>query len=249
MTCRAAIDAAASTSPGTLGALFDIVGAGTLADVELRSGSSPSTPPAMVRRSHGFPPPIRYSSASPCTPNAGVGGSRGCASVVVGPALFNQRLDNHGVKSAVHFEAFEKLLAWVWERTPEGTSTRVVGDKHGGRHYYYGPLVQAFPDTWIDRGREGPELSRYTLRAGSRRMELSLAPKADGNDGLVALASIVSKTIRELWMDVFNRYWCSRVPGLRPCAGYPNDSERFRVAIETAAAAEQCDPAVWWRVK
>ena len=106
-------------------------------------------------------------------------------------------------------------------RTPEGTSTRVVGDKHGGRHYYYGPLVQAFPDTWIDRGREGPELSRYTLRAGSRRMELSLAPKADGNDGLVALASIVSKTIRELWMDVFNRYWCSRVPGLRPCAGTP----------------------------
>jgi hypothetical protein len=80
-------------------------------------------------------------------------------------------------------------------------------------------------------------------------MEVNLVPRADGSDGLVALASIVSKTIRELWMDVFNGYWCSRVPGLRPTAGYPNDSKRFRAAIEPAAAVEQCDPAMWWRVK
>ena len=39
-------------------------------------------------------------------------------------------------------------------------------------------------------------------------------PRADQGDGLVALASIVSKTVRELWMDVFNAYWCRRIPGL-----------------------------------
>ena len=63
------------------------------------------------------------------------------------------------------------------------------------------------------------------------------------------VASIVSKTIRELWMDVFNGYWCGRVAGLRPCAGYPNDSKRFRAAIETTATEERCDPALWWREK
>ena len=59
-------------------------------------------------------------------------------------------------------------------------------------------------------------------------MHISLEPRADQNDGLVALASIVSKTIRELWMDVFNDYWCERVPGLKRTAGYHTDAKRFR---------------------
>ena len=37
--------------------------------------------------------------------------------------------------------------------------------------------------------------------------------------------------------------------GLAADAGYPNDAQRFRSAIETAAAAQRCDPAIWWRVK
>ena len=61
----------------------------------------------------------------------------GVRAVVVGPARFNARLFDHGLKSAVHYEAFEKLLSWVWCLTIEGSTTRVVGDKHGGRHYYY----------------------------------------------------------------------------------------------------------------
>ena len=80
-------------------------------------------------------------------------------------------------------------------------------------------------------------------------MNIRLEPRADQNDGLVALASIVSKTIRELWMDVFNDYWCGRVPGLKRTAGYHTDAKRFRVDIEGAAAAEACDPAIWWREK
>ncbi|HEX3449139.1 MAG TPA: hypothetical protein VHS97_12850, partial [Isosphaeraceae bacterium] len=91
--------------------------------------------------------------------------------------------------------------------------------------------------------------SRYTIRDGDRRLELSLAPRADQNDGLVALASIVSKTVRELWMDVFNAYWRRQIPELRPTAGYPNDSLRFRREIENLAAAQGHDPARWWRIR
>ena len=92
-------------------------------------------------------------------------------------------------------------------------------------------------------------MSRYTIRDSVRRLELNLIPKADGHHGLVALASIVSKTVRELWMDGFNAYWRSRVPGLRPTAGYPVDAQRFRRAIEESASAAGCDPLHWWRVK
>ncbi len=71
---------------------------------------------------------------------------------------------------------------------------------------------------------------------------MSLSPRADGGNGLVALASIVSKTVREVWMDVFNAYWLVRVPGLKPTAGYPVDAARFRRAIEPTARAAGLDP-------
>jgi hypothetical protein len=245
----AAIHAASNTLPPSLEALIEVVGAGTLEDVELerwlRTGES-DDPCRFIAHEPGLEALLER---KPLCAGCGTWEVTGARSVVVGPALFNARLFDRGLKSAVHYEAFEKLLSWVWCLTEGGSTTRVVGDKHGGRHYYYGQLTQSFPETWIDRGCEGPELSRYTLRDRSRRMEVNLLPRADANDGLVALASIVSKTIREFWMDIFNGYWCGRVPGLRPSAGYPNDSKRFREAIATAAAQQNCDPAVWWRIK
>ncbi len=78
-------------------------------------------------------------------------------------------------------------------------------------------------------------------------MTLRLAPRADARDGFVALASIVSKTLREEWMDVFNAFWASHVPGLRPTAGYPVDAARFRRAVEPSALALGVDPRLWWR--
>jgi hypothetical protein len=169
--------------------------------------------------------------------------------VVVGPARFNGGLAVHGSKAAVHYVAFDRLLRLIWDRALDGALTLVLGDKHGGRHFYLQSLYQSFPEAWIDRGPEGPELSRYTIRDRGRSLELTLIPRADQCDGLVALASIVSKTVRELWMDVFNDYWQGRVPGLRPTAGYPSDAVRFRRAIEPIAAAEGHDPALWWRIK
>jgi hypothetical protein len=248
-TCMAAIHAASNTLPPSLEALIEAVGAGTLEEVELTrwldSGQCEGP-----RRSIVHEPGLEaLLERKPLCTTSGVWQVTAVRAVVVGPALFNRRLLDRGVKSAVHYEAFEKLLSWVWSLTVADSTTRVVGDKHGGRHYYYGQLTQSFPETWIDRGCEGPELSRYTVRDRSRRMEVNLLPRADSNDGLVALASIISKTIREFWMDIFNGYWCGHVAGLRPSAGYPNDSKRFREAIEAAATAQQCDPAIWWRVK
>jgi hypothetical protein len=245
----AAIHAAAAACPRSVRSLLELVGAGTFDDVELSVWLRPCD-----QQNTG--PPIdcdpgleRRLEQGPLVPSGGAWRITGVRSVVVGPARFNRGLQDHGLKSGVHYEAFEQLLAWAWGRTTDGARTEILGDKHGGRHYYYAPLTRTFPGSWIDRGCEGPEASRYTVREGSRRMHISLEPRADQNDGLVALASIVSKTIRELWMDVFNDYWCDRMPGLKRTAGYHTDAKRFRTEIEAAAAAEKCDPSLWWRVK
>jgi hypothetical protein len=167
--------------------------------------------------------------------------------IVVGPERFNSVLSRSGSKAKVHFAAFRELLHVAWGLSVDGQPTHLEGDKHGGRHFYLEPLVEALPDSWIDRGPEGPALSRYVVRAPGRTMTVSLSPRADGSNGLVALASIVSKVVRELWMDQFNAFWTRRIEGLRPTAGYPVDAARFRAAIEPLARAQGLGPELWWR--
>lgn len=217
--------------------LLNAVAAGSLEDVELLPWIGPATVPL-------DPPPRPLGPLGPF--DGGPWRIRAACSEVVGPARFNRDLARTGSKARVHFEAFVRLLRRVWEPNATALACHVTSDKHGGRHYYYGPLVEAFPDCWIDRGAEGPERSHYAVRAGERTLSIDLRPRADSDDGLVALASIVSKTIRELWMAVFNAYWQDRVPGLRPTAGYPRDAARFRAEIASA-----CDlpPDLWWRRK
>ena len=231
--------------PGTFGGLLAAIGAGTLDDAELSpwlDHGDPTIPGEATRARCEHARTLRPFEGAPWRVVA-------VRSVVVGPSRFNKGLDQHGSKARVHFAAFARLIGPLWELAADGVVTHVRGDKHGGRHYYYAPLADVLPDAWIDRGVEGPELSRYTVRDSNRRLELSLLPRADSGDGLVALASVVSKAVREIWMDAFNAHWTSRLPGLRPTAGYPGDSGRFRRAIEPFCIERGLDPAAWWRVK
>lgn len=248
-TCLALIDAVGRKLPRDQAELLHALGAGTAEDVELSrwhdaSVSAVLWPPAGLLQDLGNRLACR--PLEPAHRNWQITAVR---SVVLGPEQFNGRLAALGSKASVHFTAFRELLHHVWDLAVDGRSTDVQGDKHGGRHYYLEPLVEAFPDTWIDRGVEGPALSRYQIRDRSRSISLSLSPRADGNNGLVALASIVSKTVREVWMDVFNAYWTVRVQGLEPSAGYPVDAARFRHVIEPIALARGLDPDLWWRRK
>jgi ribonuclease HII len=251
MACLAAVVAAGNPLPDTLTKLVATLAAGAqaVAAAELspwfdEPGAADSWPwchPRSVAE--------ELLVRCPLVPAARTWRLGGVYSAVVGPSQFNAELARTDSKAQVHFAAFSRILRRVWERAADGLPSSVTADKHGGRHYYMEPLSQAFADAWVDRGSEGPELSRYTIREAGRRLELKLIPRADQCDGLVALASMISKTVRELWMDGFNAYWRSRVPGLRPTAGYPEDAQRFRRAIANAASAEGCDPACWWRMK
>lgn len=243
--CLATLAATGRELPRSFGDLLTSIDAGTLADVELALwlDEDDDLP---------WPRPESRSLLDRCSENplAGVPWRIvAVQTVVVGPARFNVGLERSRSKATVHFAAFAHLLRSLWERAGDGTPTSVRSDKHGGRHFYMEPLQTVFDDVWVDRGPEGPTLSQYTVKCPGRLLELSLVPRADADDGLVALASIVSKTVRESWMDAFNAYWRSRYPDLRPTAGYPNDAHRFRQAIEPDCLARGLLPALWWRAK
>lgn len=244
--CLAAVSAAVREPPRSFGSLLATLEAGTLADVELAPWLGDVDDPP-------WPRPESLSLLERCPGPGHLAGAPwqivAVRTVVVGPARFNAGLEQSGSKAKVHFAAFARLLHALWDRTHEGATTRVRSDKHGGRHFYLDALLELFPDVWIDRGPEGAGLSQYTVRSAQRRLELSLVPRADAEDGLVALASIVSKAVREAWMDVFNAHWTARLPDLRPTAGYPLDASRFRQAIEPECQARGLHPSLWWRTK
>lgn len=238
----AVLDAVGGPLPSSIAAWFAGFGAGSLGTVELE--------PWMPGLYPLYGPGRAALAATTSRPLVAKGWKLvAVRSVVVGPARFNQGLGESASKARVHFAAFAELLAWLWSMAETAGPIHALADKHGGRHYYLEPLYQAFPGTWIDRGDEGPERSVYRLRDDRRQLDLELRPRADGRDGLVALASIVSKMLRERWMGVFNAHWTSRVPGLRPTAGYPGDAPRFRAAIEPHCTARGLPPALWWRAK
>ena len=60
---------------------------------------------------------------------------------------------------------------------------------------------------------------------------MSFQPRADGEQFCVALASMVSKYLRELFMGEFNRFWQTHLPDLAPTAGYPADAPRYFAAL------------------
>jgi hypothetical protein len=153
-------------------------------------------------------------------------------SLILGPQRFNVILQGSQSKAAVHSTVFAELLAEIWEACEDGLETFVQCDKHGGRHFYLDLLRRTLPGASIDRGEEGPALSRYRLRDDDRRLTIEFRPKADRSCGFTALASILSKWPRECWMDQFNAFWQTRVPGLKPTAGGSLQSgRRFAIRV------------------
>ena len=89
---------------------------------------------------------------------------------------------------------------------------------------------------------EGLECSRYRMGES----ELSFEARAERHLP-VAVASMVSKYVREASMEAFNRYWRRHLPELRPTKGYPIDARRFRREIAAMQAELGIADAVLWR--
>jgi hypothetical protein len=124
----------------------------------------------------------------------------------------------------------------------------VICDKHGGRNHYRDLLTASFPECLVEVYAEGQKASLYRFGPPQRRVEFRFESHAEAYLP-TALASMASKYLRELAMRAWNHFWCSRVVGLRPTAGYPEDAKRFRAEIATAQAELGIDDTLVWREK
>ncbi len=155
---------------------------------------------------------------------AGLGWKLDVASSPVSESRLNRGIEERGNKAAA---LFEELLRLLGTRLPPGRNREVRVDRLGGRVYYGDLLREAFPDCEVSALAEAPARSVYRVDNLFEGLRVEFRMKADRDDLLVAIASMVSKYVRELFMECFNRFWAVEVDGLRPTAGYPVDAHRF----------------------
>ena len=162
---------------------------------------------------------------------------------------FNALLDRWETKSAVLEQGVIALVRASLAALDGDEPVTFVIDKQGGRNYY-APLIQtALPDCWVMPRRESADVSEYTLLGLGREVGLVFRPRADSESLPVALASMLAKYLREVFMRQFNRYWLGHVPGLKPTAGYPGDAARFYEAIRPVMARLGIPESAVWRRK
>lgn len=160
---------------------------------------------------------------------------------------FNDLVELHGSKGEALSRQTLALAGRMMETLPTGPIS-VLCDKHGGRNRYAPLLMDQFPDCFVEIRGEGRERSVYRFGPADRRVEFCFRTKAESCLP-AALASMASKYLREMAMRAFNQFWCDRVPGLQPTAGYPQDAKRFRADIAETQKRLHIEDRILWRVK
>lgn len=154
----------------------------------------------------------------------------------IGERVFNELVRAAGTKAAATESALVRHLWTVWDRwggvgaQPDG-GVRVICDRQGGRTNYLPMLTRAFPGVDVRCTHESDDQSRYELRGvvdgQERHMHVLYLVESERQHLPVALASMAAKLVRETLMARFNRFWCERLPELKPTAGYRNDAWRW----------------------
>lgn len=162
---------------------------------------------------------------------------------VVFPPEFNAVVEQTRSKGVLLSDATLKLVRQCLDESGE-SSGWVFCDKHGGRNRYDDIIGAAFDDQFVFRLEESRSSSRY--RVG----ELDFCFRTRAEELLpVALASMVSKYLRETVMEHFNAFWQQHVAGLRPTKGYPVDALRFWEDIQSAAEGLEIRKESIWRCR
>lgn len=161
------------------------------------------------------------------------------------PREFNELVERHGLKSQALSVVTLELLGDALAALPAGRVLAVC-DKHGGRNRYAHLLQAQFPDPLIEIYGEGSDQSVYRWGRADARVEARFCAKGEAFLP-TALASMVAKYVRELSMLAFNRFWCARLPKLRPTAGYPTDARRFDREVGALRVQLGIEERCYWR--
>ncbi len=139
---------------------------------------------------------------------------------------FNRQLSATRNKGSVNFS----LVAIHLDRLLRAWDTQnlvLFCDRQGGREHY-GQLLRLMFEEWaLEVVCEKDGYAEYRLTRSGHTARLIFCEKGEGKCMPVALASMLSKYLREALMRRFNAYWREMLPQISPTAGYYNDGLRF----------------------
>jgi hypothetical protein len=151
-----------------------------------------------------------------------------CSAVDV--VTYNERT-THASKSALNFSIAMHHVDRIVNKFPNA-HPRIMIDRHGGKVKYRNDLQLFWPEAKIQVLIEDISMSRYRLKINGNRTTITFASKTDEKHFPAALASMIAKYTRELYMLRFNRYFRTQLRELKPTAGYVQDGRRFLKEIE-----------------
>jgi len=159
---------------------------------------------------------------------------------------FNRLVEATNNKSVVAFDVTARLVMHLW--TKYGTAgLRIYVDRQGGRTRYLPALQRIFHGCRFKILDESDTRSAYQVSGTTRAMEISFTTGAEDRHLPVALASMVSKYVRELCMMLLNAFWARHVDELIATAGYYVDGRRFYQDIAPAVRQLGVDPRLLYR--
>jgi hypothetical protein len=147
---------------------------------------------------------------------------------------FNRMVMATRSKASASFTFVGKHLSFIWENYG-AHHPRVVVDRQSGRMRYRELLAMLFPGAKLCVIDESAIDSVYCLEGtGEPRRLMTVRFQVDSEQRHLptALASMISKYVRELLMLRFQAYFTRRAPRIEPTAGYGADAKRFWREIE-----------------
>ncbi|MCC7210305.1 MAG: hypothetical protein E3K40_15055 [Candidatus Brocadia sp.] len=169
------------------------------------------------------------------------------SSCIIPVQEFNEQIQVFRNKSRVLFKACAELISRLWNISHG--HIRLIVDKQGGRNTYTDLLKEQLSIADIRVLKEGDKISTYEARTTDKKMTISFMEKGEDMCMTVALASMFSKYLRELFMRLENQYWVQLLPGLKPTAGYYSDAQRFLAEIAPVKQREKIQDNMLIRVR
>ena len=157
------------------------------------------------------------------------------------------RLAGVANKSLMLFDVTSRLLERLW-RAAGGRRLIVHADRQGGRQHYLGGLQRVFEGGSFKIIEENDNTSAYRVISGTKEAEFHFTVGGEEAHLPVALASMASKYLRELFMELLNGFWAGQVPGLAPTAGYYTDGRRFHRDIAPVVKQLGIDERMLYRI-
>ena len=141
-------------------------------------------------------------------------------------------------------DVVSRLMCHLWSLAGADRPLFLNVDRQGGRMHYRETLQRLMPEASLKILDETDANSAYGLADGSRTATISFTVDCEQQHMSVALASMISKYLRELFMTLLNRFWLRHLPDIKPTAGYYADGTRY--LREILPVAEQMGIAASW---